>query len=65
MKNYYKCCLENNNLFADDIIFESNELNSKEDIDDIVRLFVERGYYVSSKNDISTSIDIHLKRKKL
>lgn len=59
LRGYLEACLENENLFAETIMFESNELANASEVSEIVRDFCAHGYTATS-----TPCDTYLSRQK-
>ena len=58
MYSYYQLCTKNNDLFAEQILFESNALANKKEVDSIIEKFITYGYEL-----ITTGENTILKRK--
>ena len=58
MNSYYQLCTKNNDLFAEQILFESNALANKKEVDSIIEKFITYGYEL-----ITTGENTILKRK--
>jgi len=58
MNSYYELCTKNNDLFAEKILFESNALANKNEVDLIIEKFIKYGYEL-----IATGENTILKRK--
>lgn len=51
VNNYYDLCLENEKLFANKILFESNPLADKNEVQKIIQKFTEKGYTLVSSGE--------------
>lgn len=60
LNDYYSLCQENSALFADKLLFESNPLADKNEVNDIIEKFTKNGLYKL----ISTGEDTILKKVK-
>ena len=44
INDYFDVCIKNNHLFADKILFESNQLSDQNEVQKIIDKFIENGY---------------------
>lgn len=51
VNNYYNLCLENEKLFANKILFESNPLCDKNEVEKIIEKFTKKGYSLVSSGE--------------